>query len=423
MPPPPSTPRPSARASNVPSFKVMDVLAKANALDAAGHKIAHLEVGQPMSAAPEPARRAVADAATRGDQLGYTAACGAPPLRQAIVDMYRRRYGVEVPLDAVHVTVGSSAGFTLSFLAAFDAGDAVALPSCSYPCYRNILSTLGVTPVPLQIDEDFKVTAATLRAAVEARAASGEPPLRGLILSSPANPTGVMLTPGEIAELCVACRDAGVTFVSDEIYHGIEFPAHGAPRAATALEYTESAIVINSFSKYYSMTGWRVGWLVAPPHLRDAINKLNQNLFISAPAASQLAATAALGTDAVDELESHVKRYEQNRSIVIDSLQRMGLTRVAPAHGAFYIYVDLSPLGVDDSAALCNDLLDRGVAITPGIDFEFHEREGASRVRISYAGATAEVEHGMSLLVQRFAELFKVAPGGKLSTMEPTTRS
>jgi aspartate/methionine/tyrosine aminotransferase len=388
----------------------MDVLAKANALDAAGRNIAHLEVGQPMSPAPMLARAAVADAVARGEQLGYTAACGTPALRQAIVDMYRRVYKVDVPIEAVHVTVGSSAGFTLSFLAAFDVGDAVALPSCSYPCYRNILSALGVTPVPLPIDTEFKITGATLRAAVRERAAAGLPPLRGLILSSPANPTGVMLSPGEIADLCAACDELGVTFVSDEIYHGIEYPAHGAPRAATALEYSPSrAIVINSFSKYYSMTGWRVGWLVAPAHLRDAVNKLNQNLFISAPAASQLAASMAVTAEAGPELDAHVRRYEHNRGIVVESLRRLGLTapHVAPAHGAFYIYVDLSPLGVTDSAALCVDLLEHaGVAVTPGIDFEFHAEDGAKRVRFCYAGDTAEVERGMALVEKRFVELF-----------------
>uniref|UniRef100_A0A7S0LG36 Aminotransferase class I/classII large domain-containing protein n=1 Tax=Coccolithus braarudii TaxID=221442 RepID=A0A7S0LG36_9EUKA len=382
----------------MPSFKVMDVVAQAAALERDGKSIYHLEVGQPQSTAPAHALAAVNAAIASGDRLGYTPANGERPLREAIAQMYLDTYGVAVPAERVHVTIGSSSGFTLSFLAAFDVGDAVAIPMCSYPCYRNILQTLGVQVVPLETDDCYKLTAALLKSSVNARRKSGLPPLKGLILSSPANPTGVMLTPDEVRGLCATCDENGILFCSDEIYHGISYK--DAPRAATALEFSQQALVINSFSKYYSMTGWRIGWLVAPVELSDAINRLNQNLFISAPTASQRAALAALQPAAKPELEGHVARYEQNRQVVLDALARMGITDVAPAHGAFYIYVDLGRFGVTDSAAFSAKLLDEiGVALTPGIDFEYPgSGRGERRIRLSFCGATADIEAGMQKL-------------------------
>lgn len=374
----------------------MDVLAKAKALEESGRRIFHLEVGQPQSGASEASLAAVRSA-LGVDKLGYTAAAGEQPLRAAIAEMYKNTYGAQVPVENIHVTMGSSCGFTLAFLSAFDAGEAVAIPSCSYPCYRNILRALGVDTVPIAVDDEYKVTASMLRHEVERRAAENLPALKGLILSSPANPTGVLLSPEEVQELCSTCEELGIQFISDEIYHGLVHS--GAPRAASALEFTEKALVINSFSKFYSMTGWRVGWLVAPRHLTDAINRLNQNLFISAPTVSQRAALASLQPEAKAELQGHVERYGRNRELVLDTLKKMGISKVAPSHGAFYAYFSLKDVGVKDSAALCDAALEEvGLALTPGLDFEFDAEVGGEHVRISYAGSTEEIGEAMQIL-------------------------
>lgn len=274
----------------------------------------------------------------------------------------------------------------------------MAVGSSSYPCYRNILSALGCVVVTLPLDSRYCVTAAALAAAQAARKSAGEPPVKGLILSSPGNPTGAMLSPEELKALCELCDGTGVQFISDEIYHGISYD--GAPRAACALEFTRKAIIINSFSKYYSMTGWRLGWLVVPDSLDSAMDALNQNMNVSAPTIAQRAAVAALSAEALPELEAHIERYAKNRTVVLDALSSMGITSVAPAEGAFYVYADLSSHGVTDSAALCAAALaEAGVAIVPGIDFEEPgSGVGEARVRISYPGATDDVRAAMGLL-------------------------
>ncbi|KAL1526474.1 hypothetical protein AB1Y20_015184 [Prymnesium parvum] len=388
-----------SRRSAIRSFKVMDVVAKADQLARAGRTIYHLEVGQPQSSAPT-AALSTAQQQMLSDRCGYTAARGEPPLRAALAAMYQATYGVAVSADRVHLTPGSSGAFTIAFTAAFDVGDAVAVPASCYPCYRNLLQCYGCTLVTLPVDANFNVTAKELAAAQSARAAAGEQPIKGLILSSPANPTGAMLAPEELRALCELCDATGVQFISDEIYHGIVFT--GAPRAACALEFSRNAIVINSFSKYYSMTGWRLGWLVVPDHLDKCVDALNQNMNVSAPTLSQRAAVAALSDAAKPELEAHVKRYETNRQVVIDGLAAMGVTEAdyAPPQGAFYLYADLRAHGVRDSLAFCDALLsEAGVAMTPGVDFEEPgSGVGECRVRLGFPGATEDVRAAMRVL-------------------------
>jgi aspartate/methionine/tyrosine aminotransferase len=393
---------PSAR-SNIRSFKVMDVVAAANAAEDEGRWIARLEIGQPQSAAPQAAIE-LAQQQLGADRCGYTAARGEVPLREEIAKMYQRDYdNSTVSADRIHLTPGSSGAFMLAFMSSFDAGDAVALPSSSYPCYRNILQALDCELVALPIDSTtYNVTSADLEKAQGERAAAGLKPIKGLVLSSPANPTGAMLSPDELNDICAHCEQTGVQFISDELYHGITYPKAGAPRAASASEFSDEAIVINGFSKYYSMTGWRLGWLVAPKRLDEAINKLNQNLNISAPTISQRAGVAALTEAATTELKQHVARYEANRQVVIDGLKDMGITDIAPSQGAFYIYVNLEEHGIADSLAMSQSLLSEvGVALTPGIDFEDPASGlGEKRVRISYPGSTDDVRKGMRLLKQ-----------------------
>lgn len=392
-----------SRRSAISSFKVMDVVAAAEKLEREdGRKIYHLEVGQPQSAAPKQALACARENLVT-DRMGYTAARGEVPLREALARMYKRSYGVDASPARIHVTPGSSGAFSLAFLAAFDVGDVVAVASAGYPCYRNLLTALGCVVVTLPVDARYRVTATALGAAQAARAERHEPPIKGLILSSPGNPTGAVLDPEELKALCELCDASDVQFISDEIYHGIEY--EGAPRAACALEYTKSAIIINSFSKYYSMTGWRLGWLVVPDHLDANMNALNANMNVSAPTIAQRAAVAALSDEAAPELKSHIARYAVNRTIVLDGLRAMGITTLAPAEGAFYAYADLSAHGVTDSAALCAAALtEAGVAIVPGIDFEEPGSGlGECRIRISYPGATEDVREAMRLLGEWWA--------------------
>lgn len=387
-----------SRRSAIRSFKVMDVVQAADKLARSGRSIYHLEVGQPQSSAPK-AAITTAQEQMGSDRCGYTAARGEPPLRAALAAMYQETYGVAVSPDRIHLTPGSSGAFTIAFMAAFDVGDAVAVPASCYPCYRNLLQCYGCELVTLDIDSNYNVTAKELADGQAKRAADGKPPIKGLILSSPANPTGAMLSPDELKALCALCDETGVQFISDEIYHGIVFT--GAPRAACALEFTPNAIIINSFSKYYSMTGWRLGWLVVPDHLDKCVDALNQNMNVSAPTVSQRAAVAALSAEAKPELESHVARYEANRQVVIEGLAAMGVSasEYAPPQGAFYMYVDLSKHGVTDSLALCDALLqEAGVALTPGVDFEAPGSGlGECRVRVGFPGATEDVAKAMSV--------------------------
>jgi aspartate/methionine/tyrosine aminotransferase len=364
-----------SRRGQVPPFIAMDVFRAATERAAAGEDVIHLEVGEPGAAAP-PAVREAAHAALDHARIGYTDALGIAPLRAAIATHYRSRYGVPVDPSEVVVTTGSSAAFQLAFLAAFEPGDRVALAVPGYPAYRNILTALDIAPVLLEVGENthYQPTAELL-------AAAG--PLDGLIIASPANPTGAMIGAGDLMGLTEYCHDRGIRLVCDEIYHGITYETP----AATARSYSSDAIIINSFSKYYCMTGWRLGWMLAPPDLLRSIECLAQNFYISPPAISQLAAMAAF--ECRTELDGHVARYRVNRDMLIGTLQAAGLSRFAPADGAFYLYVDVSEL-TRDSEALCRRLLaEAGVAATPGRDFD--PIRGGDWVRLSFAGATEDI--------------------------------
>jgi len=337
---------------------------------ATGAKVLHLEVGQPSSPAPTAVRDAAAKAIEH-DPIGYTNAPGLPLLRRRIAEHTCHWYGVDIDPDRVLVVAGASAGFTLAFLACFDPGDRVGVIEPGYPCYRNTLDALGCVPVPIPVGPETRWAPTP-----ELVAAAG--PLRGLVLASPSNPTGTVLGPDALGALVAFCRAEGIRLISDEIYHGIVF---GEP-ARSALEFDDDVIVINSFSKYFSMTGWRLGWLIAPPSMREPIERLQQNLYICAPTVSQFGGIAAF--DCAEELDGHVARYAQNRSILLDGLAAAGLTDTAAADGAFYVYADIAHLH-DDSMALCRTWLDQlGVATSPGVDFDLER--GHRFVRFSYAG-------------------------------------
>lgn len=359
----------------IPPFIVMDVLRAANERAASGKAVHHLEVGQPGTGAPARVVEAVR-AALGGSRMGYTDALGLPKLRRRIARHYGDRYGVEVDPSRVAVTTGSSGGFLLAFLAAFDPGDRVGVPVPGYPAYRNILRALGLEVVEIRTrpEEGFRLTPEQV---------AGAGPLEGLVVASPANPTGTVLNAEELRALVEYCHAYGIRLVSDEIYHGIVYGA----RASSALEFTSEAIVVNSFSKYYSMTGWRLGWLVLPPELVRPVECLAQNFFISPPTVSQVGALEAF--EATEELDSHVARYARNRACLLDTLPRVGISRWGPAQGAFYLYADVSPFTAD-SEAFCRRLLDEaGVATTPGVDFD--PQEGTRFLRISFAGSEESV--------------------------------
>lgn len=369
----------ASRRSAIAPFMVMDVLRAATtrdraARDAAGRAV-HLEIGQPGEGAPA----AVLDAAARAlreDRLGYTETFGLPRLRERIAAHYRAAHGVDVPAERVVVTTGSSGAFILAFIAAFDPGDRVAIADPGYPAYRNILSALGieVVGIPAEAGERYQPTIARLEAAGR---------LDGLVVASPANPTGTMLGAAELSALGEWCARRGVRLVSDEIYHGI---VYGDP-ATTAAGLAPDAIVVNSFSKYFAMTGWRLGWMVVPPDLLRPVEVLAQNFFISPPSLPQHAAIAAF--DCVAELDARVARYRANRDLLLRELPRAGFTGFAPADGAFYLYCDVGHM-TNDSAEFCRRMLDEaGVAATPGTDFD--PGRGARHVRFSFAGSAGDM--------------------------------
>ena len=365
----------ASRRGLVPPFIAMDVLRAATEREAAGADVIHLEVGQPGTPAPE-AVRAAARRALDDARIGYTDALGTVALREAIAAHYRAQYEVAVEPGEVVVTTGSSAAFQLAFLAAFEAGDRVALAAPGYPAYRNILSALGIEPVLIEVGENTHY-----QPNPELLAEAG--PLDGLIIASPANPTGTMISADHLVSLADYCRERGIRLVSDEIYHGITYES----RAATVRAFSREAIVVNSFSKYYSMTGWRLGWMLVPADLARSVECLAQNFYISPPALSQLAAIPAFECRA--ELDGHVARYRYNRDLLIGALDVAGLTRYAPADGAFYLYVDVADL-TRDSEELCRRLLaETGVAITPGLDFD--PIRGGNWVRLSFAGSTGDI--------------------------------
>ncbi len=375
-----------AGRANVPPFHVMDVLAAATERRRSHGDLLDLVAGQPSTPAPRPVREA-ARAALDG-VLGYTVATGIPQLKEAVADHHRRRHGIDVDPEDVVVTTGSSGGFLLAFVAAFDVGARVAIARPGYPCYRNVLTALGCEVVELDTgpEDRFQPSVAALEAL--------DRPVDGLVVASPANPTGTMLRPEELHAIAVWCERNGVRLVSDEIYHGISYP--GAPEAATAWQASREAVVFASFSKYFSMTGWRVGWMLVPAALRRPVDVLAGNFTICPPVLSQHAAVAAFTEDSYAECEGHVRRYAGNRAVLLGGLAELGLTRLAPADGAFYAYADVGHL-TDDSMAFTRRLLDEtGVAIAPGVDFD--TRDGHRWVRLSFAGEQRDIEAALERL-------------------------
>jgi aspartate/methionine/tyrosine aminotransferase len=359
----------------------MDVMEDARRLEAAGRHIIHMEVGQPGTPAPARALEALCRAMAAGP-LGYTVALGLPELRVGIADLYQRWYGVDLDPARVVVTSGSSAGFLLAFTALFDAGDRVGLGEPGYPSYRQILRALSLTPVgiPTLPENRLQPVPADL-AGID---------MAGLIVASPGNPTGTMLDHAALSALIGHCADRNISFVSDEIYHGL----HYGDRAVSALEITDDCYVINSFSKYFSMTGWRIGWMVVPEDHVRKVERLAQNMFICPPHAAQVVALAALGC--IDDLEGNRATYATNRQLMLDGLPRAGFDRIAPPDGAFYVYADVSGL-TDDSLALARDILHgAGVAVTPGVDFD--PVRGRQTLRFSYARGTADIIEGLARL-------------------------
>ena len=367
----------------VDPFIVMDVMEAARAAEAAGASVVHMEVGQPGTPAPRAARDALV-AAMEAGPLGYTVSLGLPALRARIAKLYADWYGVDLDPARVIVTGGSSAGFILAFTSLFDAGDRVAIGDPGYPSYRNILKSLSLEPVGVatRAEDRFQLTPRDL----------GDD-LAGALIASPGNPTGTMLSRADIAALVDTASARGIALISDEIYHGIQYGG----RAVSALEVSDEVYVINSFSKYFSMTGWRVGWMVVPEAHVRRIERLTQNMFICASHAGQVAALAAM--DAEDELRGNLEVYAANRALMLEGLPRAGFDRIAPPDGAFYIYADVSDL-TDDSRAFCARILEEtGVAITPGLDFD--PSRGNGTVRFSYAGSTASIAEGVARLKAR----------------------
>ena len=365
-----------ADRGKLPPFIVMDVMKASAEREATGADVLHLEVGQPSTSAPKKVLEA-AKLAITNDNLGYTVAFGLPELRERITRHYKLWYGVDISIDRVAVTNGSSAAFVLSFMASFNPGDRVAMVAPGYPAYRNILNALGIETIELQanLEHRFQPTISLLKMI------KGN--IEGLIIASPSNPTGTMIDKRLMKELADYCKYEGIRFISDEIYHGITY----GKASVSSLEIDPQSLVINSFSKYFSMTGWRLGWMIVPDDLIRPMECLSQNFFISAPTHSQLAAIAAF--DSYDDAEANIKRYARNRSILMNELPSAGISNFAPADGAFYIYADVSNL-TNSSNKFCKDMLnDIGVACTPGLDFD--PLRGGSNIRLSFAGSEPDI--------------------------------
>lgn len=367
--------------SEVDPFIVMDVMEAARRAEAAGRHIIHMEVGQPGTGAPKAALQAAADAMHQ-DALGYTVALGLPALRARIAQLYGEWYNVDLNPARVVVTPGSSGAFLLAFNALFDSGDRVGIGAPGYPSYRQILHALGLQPVDLPAAPENRYQP------VIGDFAGLD--LAGLMVASPANPTGTMLDHAAMGALIDGAAAQGASFISDEIYHGLEYEA----KAVTALELSDDVYVINSFSKYFSMTGWRVGWMVVPEDQVRVIERLAQNMFICAPHVSQVAALAAM--DCTEELQANLAVYQRNRALMLEGLPKAGFDRIAPPDGAFYVYADVSDL-TSDSRAFAAEILEKaGVAVTPGLDFD--PVRGGTTLRFSYARATADIEEGLKRL-------------------------
>ena len=367
---------------DVDPFMVMDVMAAARLEEASGRSIIHMEVGQPGTAAPKMAQaRLVSELEV--DALGYTVALGRIDLRERIAKLYSNWYGIIVPPHRIVVTAGSSAAFTLAFTALFDPGERIAIGEPGYPSYRNILKALSLETVSIQTKAEnrYQPTLAEV-AAVEN--------LAGLLVASPANPSGTMLDKSALKVLMDHCAEHDISFISDEIYHGIQYEG----RAVSALEINDECFVINSFSKYFSMTGWRVGWMVVPESHVRTVERLTQNMFICAPHVAQIAALGAM--EAESELSKNFAIYANNRLLMLEALPKMGFDKIAPPDGAFYVYADVSRWS-DDSVAFSAQILEEaGVAVTSGLDFD--RGRGHQTIRFSYAGTTEDIREGLTRL-------------------------
>ena len=373
--------------AGIPPFYVMDVWLAAAERQRTHGDLVNLSAGQPSVGAPEPVRAAAARL-LEANNLGYTVALGIPELREEIAHNYADRYGIEVGVDDVVLTTGSSGGFLLAFLSCFDVGDRMAMASPGYPCYRNILSALGCEVVEIECGPDtrFQPTVQLL--------AELDPPVKGVIVASPANPTGTVIEPAELAAIARWCEASGVRLISDEVYHGLVYP--GAPATSCAWEASRNAVVVNSFSKYFAMTGWRLGWMLVPEDLRRAVDCLTGNFTICPPVLPQYAAVAAFTPESIAESQGHLAHYGRNRDTLIAGLHQIGLTRLAPADGAFYIYADVSDFTAD-SLMFCETLLaDTGLAIAPGIDFD--TVRGPRHVRLSFAGPSSDIDEALRRL-------------------------
>jgi aspartate/methionine/tyrosine aminotransferase len=373
--------------SDVPPFMVMDVMAAAARIEAAGGHVIHMEVGQPAAPAPKTAILAARNALDQA-RIDYTSALGIPSLRQRISRHYRDAYGFAVDAERIVVTTGSSGAFILGFLAMFEPGDRVAVTVPGYPPYRHILTALGCEPVLIETSGETRhaLTGAALLAAHR------KTPLKGVLVGSPANPTGTMMSREALTDLILAADSAGIRFISDEIYHGLDY----AFPAATAAELSPNALIINSFSKYFCMTGWRVGWMVVPDTMVRPIERLQQNLAISVPTLSQIAAEAAFEGRA--EMEEVKRGYLENRRILVDGLPRAGLSKFLPVDGAFYLYADVSDF-TSDSLKFAREMLEKAhVAATPGVDFD--PIGGHRFIRFSYARSADEMREAVARITQ-----------------------
>ncbi len=378
--------------SKMPPFMAMDVMRLAAELDADGGDIVHLEVGQPSSPAPQPVINALSESMVEQRTHGYSVALGIPELRQRIAKHYQEWYGLNIDPKCVAVTVGSSMAFAISFLAAFDVGDRIAIPNPGYPAYRNLMIGMGLEPVilPAGPKEGWLPRLKDME--------KWEKLPDGLMIASPHNPTGVVISDDELKNICEWCDGNNVRLISDEIYHGLSYK----DRCETALKYNDNVIVINSLSKYFSMTGWRIGWMILPEQLVNAAEKLSQNLYISAPTPNQIAAVKAF--DCSEELDLHVKRYRENRQVLLSGLPSEFLGKAAPCDGAFYIYADISALSVD-SISFAKKLLDEsGVATTPGVDFD--PINGHRYLRLSFAGSKKSMHEAVKR-INSFVDAYK----------------
>lgn len=377
----------SSKRSDISPFLAMDVLRRANNAEANGRSIIHMEVGQPAAPAPDSVLKEAQKWLEKG-RLGYTDALGIPDLRRRIASHYDEKYGVSIDPDRVAVTTGSSGAFNLAFLTAFDAGDKIGLPTPGYPAYRNILRALGLEVISIKTtaQDRWTLSEQNLRKAHE------EHNLDGVLVASPANPSGTMLTAQSLKAVCKTCDELDIRFISDEIYHGLVF--EGSEHSAAA--YSQSAIIVNSFSKYYCMTGWRVGWMILPENLVRPVERLAQNLFISAPELSQRAGVAAF--DATRDLETIKAGYAANRAMLSKRLSAMGLNEYLPVDGAFYFYINFRHV-TNDTLTFANTMMDEiGVAATPGADFD--PIHGHQYMRLSFAGALEDMTNAMDRLEQ-----------------------